>query len=245
MTENVRWGGNDNTYLLDTYKSGPVFAWLGWEDGKLKRVHQWSRCRDIVGNYLQGAIDQRCHDYGGVAYQKGVSIDPPVDQLTLGIRLGKADTEGGITFGTNLNALVWPLEEKMHLTTTEMVEHTAGHPSLQGSQLWVLKADPFWMKAPPLLSLYLLLIRATPYLNPDGDLNENLTKSIKEVVGCEHLKELSETIAKIVKKGKDAWKAPQEAYYKGPKFSYQGLLHFAEHSWLWQRNYMKHGTTIE
>jgi hypothetical protein len=194
---------------------------------------------------LQGSVNQKFYEYGGVTYRKGVSIDPPTDQLTLGIRLGKADTEGGITFGTNLNALVWPLEEKMRLASTEMVEHTDGHPSLQGSQLWVLKADPFWMKAPPLLSLYLLLIRATPYLDPDGDLNENLTKSIKEVVGCDHLRELSDTIAKIVKKGKDAWEVPQEAYYKGLKFSYQGLLRFSTRSWLRQRNYMKHGATVE
>jgi hypothetical protein len=197
---------------VDSYHVGPVFSWLAPLGKTWEQTMIWTRCRDIMGCYLQGAVIGTVMEHGGVAWREGRPT-PDLEHLTMLVRLGAADTKDGDTFNDEgLRAIIWTMEDALGLERTRLFP--LDHEYRGKQQIWVLRADPFWMKAPPLLSLYLLLVRTAPYLKDYGSLKSNVMQTIPDKsMGGTILARQVEPIDWLLKQGVEAWEAPQEQYY--------------------------------
>lgn len=232
------------TYVVchaDGYSQGPVFAWLAPNGEELTQVHVWSRCRDIVGGYLQGSLLQDTDDYGGVHWNSR-DLDLAKDQINLGIRIGRV--EKNIQFSeAQLAILIWRIEEQLGVSPTRITAYDAPPGTgYEGDQLWLLQADPFWMKSPTLFSLYLLLLRVTPYVQDQEDLDTLLSQKFPGHIGAEGLKDCRNTLHWILERKASAWKAPQPAYFsKSDPFRNRGFNFFTYLSVELREKLMDHG----
>lgn len=219
--------------IHDSYKSGPQFTFLCSDNptdpkpDKLYQAHQWTRCRDMVGTFLDGGLRDAYTDHGDVGYVLG-SRKPSIDKVRLGIRVGAPEAKEGTTFDDRLSFLVWQMEDHLGIKRTEMLPYELpGSYNIEG-KLWSLEADPFWMKAPPLFSLYLLALRVTPYVEERNTLPEIFTSRLPSLVGGKYLSELSITIMKLLDQGTEAWKLQDIiGYYGGDHFYNRGLRNFS------------------
>ncbi len=225
----------------DSYHQGPVFAWLAPNGEGLAQVHAWSRCRDIVGGYLQGSLLQDVDDYGGVHWNSN-DLDLAKDQINLGIRIGRI--EKGIQFSeTQLAILIWRIEEQLGVNPTRITAYDAPPGTGYGSgQLWLLQADPFWMKSPTLFSLYLLLLRVTPYVQDQEDLDALLSQEFPGHIGAGDLRSCRDTLHWILERRSAAWKAGQDAYFsRSDPFRTRGFHFFTYLSEGLREKLMAHG----
>jgi len=238
----VDWNA-DGINECDSYFEGPVFAWLSPKSkGKLKQAHQWTRCRDIVGSYFSGALRSTSTEYGGIAWKKNYPL-PSFDQTVVGVKLNSQDSKTLTYDSNNMETIVWAIEDKLGLKRTELIPMENPQTYPEGCQLWAFVGDPFWQKAPPLLSMYLLLIRTTPYLDPDvGSLTKIIGQNLRERnAGEDCLAAAKTTIMRIVKEGTEVWTGEQEEYYTGRKFQYLGLKYFTALSPRERKHFLAHG----
>lgn len=227
----VRWLSDKAVLGVDSYSTGPIFSWLALHEGRgWAQCHKWSRCRDVVGTYLQGALHKKAIAHGGIGWAPG-SLRPPLDRITLAVRLTEKDLERSEGFtDESLARLIGPAEDALGLEIPTRMELTEPGPT-SNSQAWFLTADPFWMLAPPLLSTYLLFVRSTPYMTTTKrDIFEILDEfRIEEGFdrhgpGVRTLSWRSEGIRSLITNGTGFWNRTQRQYYSpDAHFWQQGL----------------------
>ncbi len=242
----IDWRPTSTVCNSDSYQVGPIFAWLCETESGWARAPTWSRCRDIVGGYLWGSLLNKSGIFhGGVGWLSG-EPRPMEDELLLGVRLGTADVESGLTFEYKLGALIWEIEEEWGLPSTEML---LVDDRTDSGLTWMLRADPFWMRSPTLLSLYLLLLRASPYVkNGLGDFDEIMGQEFPAFAGLAYLRNYRSCIHTIISQGVDAWPLEQKDYYSGTtnyntpvEFYCRGVKNYADLSVYDKKKYRQKG----
>lgn len=150
--------------MAQIYSSGLEYAWV---NAAGEQCHPFAYCKDFLQDAVKEYLNQGSCKIYGFAYDS--KINPPlgVDKTRIAVRFsGRKDLE---LLCQNSLRFMQAVESDLGFAITELA---FGADTNKG-QAWVFISDPYWMQAPPLVSLYSLLLRVG--LNYEsGDWREHL-----------------------------------------------------------------------
>jgi hypothetical protein len=140
-----------------------------------RQIHQLVWCKDFMQDAIHGHINKSATHIYGFSYDP--KLDPPIsmDRTRIMITNWK-DAEFGEKVQKRVLPLLHEVEDILGISHT-VVEKCAKIPPRYGrSGVWLLDSDKKWMKAPPLISFYTLLIRIGMMRQEGDNLEETLRK---------------------------------------------------------------------
>ncbi len=173
--------------LAQIYNSGLEYAFI---NEKGEQCHPFCLCKDFLQDALWAELNKTATTIHGFTYKSGVN--PPLDlSRTRLLARFKGKPEFAQMCQASL-AFLNEVEESYGLEKTSLVfAGTSGK-----DQIWMFVGDNYWMQAPPMISLYTLMIRVG--LNYQGGGWEEHLKSPK-LVGSNDKYYLESSKAAIVK----------------------------------------------
>lgn len=224
----VGWTDHGNS-SRDIYSSGPLFTWVGDDgNGNIKQCHRWTRCREMLGTYFLGALLNKRSSLGDISFSPAVNLSPALDHLMLAARIPPKDGKEGLTYEDKLPVLVHPIEDRLGLPHSQALEveappaRQAGAVWRRPGRTWLFQASPFWHHAPPLLALYLLLLKASAYSLPEaGTVEEKIAYTEKQGLPgfAGHTVSALALAQALREHGTSAWKAPSSDYWRKDYYS--------------------------
>ena len=169
----VQWHPK-NKRLIQIPKNGIEYAFVS-ED--YIQIHQLVWCKDFMQDAVYGQVNQTSVNIYGFNY------DPAIDQplymkKTRMIVTNWRDANFGLKICNNCLEFLNDVETHLKMSKT-IVEKCLGVPATyKKSGVWILEGSRRWMKSPPMMSLYTMLIRIGLVHNL-GDSFKKTLRSIK------------------------------------------------------------------
>ena len=165
----VKWHPK-NRRLIQIPKKGIEYAFVS-ED--YQQIHQLVWCKDFMQDAIYGQVNQKPVSIYGFKYDP--ALDPPLYMKKTRIMVANWHDAN---FGLKIcNCLEFLNEVESHLKMSRTtINKCSGVPVVyKKSGVWLLEGSKRWMKSPPMMSLYTLLIRIG-LVHQSGD---NFKKTIR------------------------------------------------------------------
>lgn len=172
-TKEVVWHPKINR-ICQIPKEGLEFAMLST---KYQQINQLVWCKDFMQDLIWSYLNNQPINVYGFKYDPSSSPSPSLTKLRLLISNYK-DLELKHKLIENALPLIHSIEDKMKMTRT-VLEQCKSTPSIyKKSGVWILKSSKRWLKSPPMLSMYTLLVRIGLIHNKKDSMSDTINKII-------------------------------------------------------------------
>lgn len=170
-TRKVKWH-TESRCLSQIPHEGLEYALVSKE---WDQIHQFVLCKDFLQDAVFGFLNGLHTKVYGFEYQPGTDKPILMEKARLMVTNYK-DKDFGTKVVKNLLPFLNKVEEKLKMAKTTAV--VCADPPLQykKSGVYILEGSPRWMKSPPMISLYTMLIRIGMIANPKDSVEETLEK---------------------------------------------------------------------
>jgi len=151
--------------LTQALSSGLEFCFLS-EDNR--QISPFAYCKDYLQDAIQGHLLKKRRSIYGFTYDP--KIDPPICLNNTRILVANSTDSALGSKIPNCLDFLHQIEKKLRLVKTVVSECQSPPLKYIRSGVWLFKGSCRWMKSPPMISLYTLLIRlgfghkiGTPY----------------------------------------------------------------------------------
>ncbi len=150
---NVEWH-NKTRHLIQDSSDGLEYAFVTKD---YRQVHQLVWCKDFLNDVIYGFLNNKRASIWGFSYdpQKHMPIDLECTRLLL---TSKRDWDFRKNILKSL-AFINAIEKELQMTPTKIEECYEPPRHYRRSGVFIFSGSKRWMKAPPMISLYTLLIR--------------------------------------------------------------------------------------
>lgn len=169
----VKWHPK-NKQLSQVPKKGLEYAFLS-ED--FEQIHQLVWCKDFLQDAIHAHINQTKASIYGFTYEYGVNKPLYFSKTRLMISNWK-DSEFRDKIPACLE-LLCSIEDQLKMHKTKVYEADDLPPIYRKSGVFIFDGSPRWMKSPPMISLYSLLIRMG-MIHTSGESFEDTFNKIKK-----------------------------------------------------------------
>jgi hypothetical protein len=144
-----------NRKLIQIPKNGLEYAFVSDD---YRQIHQLVWCKDFMQDAVYGQVNQKPVTIYGFKYDP--AVDPPLNMEKTRIMVTSwRDANFGSKICNNCLEFLRGVESHLKMRKTT-VEKCSGAPATyKKAGVWLLDGSKRWMKSPPMLSLYTMLIR--------------------------------------------------------------------------------------
>ena len=198
----IEWYNGSKQELRQAISSGVEFAFVSPDN---KQVSPFAYCKDYLQDAVQGYIHKQKKSIYGFTYDPKVHATIATKKTCLLIANSK-----DFNFGSKMpNCLDFLHQIESHLKMRKTKVEQCENPPLQYIRcgVWYIDGSARWIKSPPMISMYTLLIRIG-FVHTIG---ENYKKTIDDIISgvkipymdCDkcRLKDAKKGIDKILKTG--------------------------------------------
>ena len=169
----VKWHPK-NRRLIQIPKKGIEYAFVS-ED--LKQIHQLVWCKDFMQDAVYGQVNQKSVSIYGFIYNP--AEDPPLymDKTRIMVTSWR-DANFETKICNNCIEFLNAVESDLKMLKTSLSKCSGAPATYKKSGVWLLDGSKRWMKSPPMMSLYTLLIRIG-LVHTLGDSHKKTLRMIK------------------------------------------------------------------
>lgn len=150
----VQWHPK-NRRLIQIPKNGIEYAFVS-ED--YRQIHQLVWCKDFMQDAVYGQVNQKPVDIYGFKYDP--ATDPPLYMKKTRIMVTSwRDAKFGLKICNNCLEFLNGVETHLKMSKTVLEKCLGTPPTYKKSGVWLIEGSRRWMKSPPMMSLYTMLIR--------------------------------------------------------------------------------------
>ncbi len=153
-------------------KEGIEFAWIS-ED--YQQLHQLVWCKDFLQDVIFGHLNSRETEIYKFNYNPVVDPKPYMQKTRMIISNWK-DHSFGQKVEENLVPFLNAIEKRLKMQKTTFQKCDKVPPTYKKSGIYLLEGDPRWMIAPPMISMFSLLIRVGMLHQVDETFGSTLRK---------------------------------------------------------------------
>lgn len=140
-----------------------------------QQIHQLVWCKDFMQDAIHGFLNNSYTYIYGFAYDP--VNDPPISMLRTRLLVTNwKDKELGDRLKNRVVPLLHEVEGKLGMSKTVLEKCIKIPPRYGRSGVWLFDSSKRWSKAPPMISLFTLLIRIGLVKDPDDDLIATMKK---------------------------------------------------------------------
>ena len=226
----VEFGGDYKTAQI--YSMGFEFAFMSPQEGVYKQATPFVYCKDFLHDAVWALLNKKETSIYSFKYDPEKNLALDLERTALCMRNTKYRSQERIEkMRESCVSFLHEIEDKLGFEPCEIypVEHKAG-------PCWLILADKGWQHAPPLLSLFTLLVRVGCFHDPKKKSADDTLELVKkgevkvsdnpEYAGSRdtsYLKQAEKGVAAIFKHGLGLFHEKQEDNY--PPEVATGLLH--------------------
>jgi hypothetical protein len=170
-TRDIKWHFKTKK-ICQIPKEGLEFALVSPD---YKQVHQLVWCKDFVQDAIHGYLNKSHIVIYGFVYDPVNSPPISLDKTRIIVANWK-DKELGEKVLSRALPLIHSIESRLKLDLTEISKCGKCPPIYGRSGVWLLEGDKKWMIAPPMISLYTMLIRIGMVHDPKDTLEDTIQK---------------------------------------------------------------------
>lgn len=123
-----------------------------------RQIHQLVWCKDFMQDAIYGHMNNKKVSIFGFMYDP--EVDPPIYMDKTRIMLANwKDANFGIHVLENLRPFLNAIEEQLKMARTVFEKSTTPPARYKKSGVYIVNGSKRWMKSPPMISLYTLLLR--------------------------------------------------------------------------------------
>jgi hypothetical protein len=167
----VEWHPKTNR-ICQIPKEGLEFAMLsnGYE-----QLNQLVWCKDFMQDLIWSYVNNQVIDIYGFHYDPKFAASPSLRRLKLLVTNYK-DAEFGHKVKNNVLPLLHSVENRLKMSKTILEKCKTTPATYKKAGVWILDSSKRWLKSPPMLSFYTLLVRIGLVHNPKDTLEQTLEK---------------------------------------------------------------------
>tara|TARA_Y100000034_G_scaffold120815_1_gene164211 strand:+ start:254 stop:1069 length:816 start_codon:yes stop_codon:yes gene_type:complete len=150
----VEWH-KKNLKIFQIPKEGLEFAFLSAD---YRQVHQLVWCKDFLQDAVYAQINQKPIEIYGFSFNPATCPPVSMDRTRLMVTSFK-DTNFGSKICNNCREFLHQIEDHLKMSKTVVEKCAKTPPTYRKSGVWILDSSKRWMKSPPMMSLFTLLIR--------------------------------------------------------------------------------------
>jgi hypothetical protein len=167
----VKWHPKINR-ICQIPKEGLEFAMLS---DRYEQLNQLVWCRDFMQDIIWSYVNKQPIDIYGFKYDPNNAPHPSTKNLKLLITNFK-DADFGNKLINGTLPLIHSVEERLKIKKTVLEKCSTPPTVYRKSGVWILKASKRWIKSPPMLSFYTLLVRIGMVHNKKDTLEDTIKK---------------------------------------------------------------------
>ena len=171
ITKDVKWHPKTNK-ICQVPKEGLEFAMLSDDYHQLNQL-VW--CKDFMQDVIWSHLNSKKIDIYGFKYDPRVEKPPSLKKVRLLISNFK-DKELEINIFNKMLPLIHSVESRLRMAKTVVYKCKSPPPAYRKSGVWIIEGSKRWLKSPPMLSLYTLLIRTGLVHDPNDTLEQTVKK---------------------------------------------------------------------
>lgn len=168
---NIKWydSGYKNSNVLQIYKKGLEFAFLS---NAYEQCHTFILCKDFLHDIIHANINNIPINIFNFSYNPYYDPKICLKELRLLVK-NNSDNQ----FSDKLkNAIIFLNEIESKLEMKKTVLRSCENKT------WLLKSSKRWMKAPPMISLYVLMLRIGLVHTPNKTAKETINDILKQKI---------------------------------------------------------------
>ena len=167
----VKWHPKTNK-ICQIPKEGLEFAMLsnGYE-----QLNQLVWCKDFMQDLIWSYVNNQVIDIYGFHYDPRNSASPSIKRLKLLVTNYK-DANFGDKIKNNVLPLLHSVEDRLKMSKTILEKCKTAPATYKKAGVWILDSSKRWLKSPPMLSFFTLLVRIGLVHNSTDSLEETLKK---------------------------------------------------------------------
>lgn len=167
----VKWHPKTNR-ICQIPKEGLEFAMLssGYE-----QLNQLVWCKDFMQDLIWSYVNNQSIDIYGFSYDPRFSPAPSLRRLRMLVTNYK-DPDFGNKIKNNVLPLLHSVELRLKMSKTILEKCKNNPATYKKSGVWILDSSKRWLKSPPMLSFFTLLVRIGLVHNPEDSLETTLAK---------------------------------------------------------------------
>jgi len=142
--------------LYQIPKEGMQYAFVSQD---FKQIHQLVWCKDFLQDAIWGHLNQKKVSIYGFTYDPETMLPLYLRRTRLMVANWK-DESLGPKLLNNCLPFLHAIEKRLGMRRTELFRCQKVPPRYSTAGVWLLEGSKRWMKSPPMISLYTLLIRA-------------------------------------------------------------------------------------
>ncbi len=169
----VKWD-NSSKSLSQVPSEGLEYAWLS---NKNEQLHQFVLCKDFMQDTLFGYLNKCRVSIYGFEYDPEKDPKPALAKSRLLLTNFK-DEQFGEKLEKNCLPLLHAIEDRLKIPRSYLERCNDPPAKYKKSGVWILIGSRRWLKAPPMVSLYTLLIRVGMVHNPADTPEQTFDKII-------------------------------------------------------------------
>lgn len=161
LTKNIVWHPKIFS-ISQVPKEGMEYALVS---ANYEQIHQLIWCKDFLQDCLYSYLNKKHIEVYGFKYNPKKDF-PVYLQKTRIIVANWQDQEFKSKLLNNCLPFLHQIEEKLKMKKTEIFQCSKVPPLYRKSGIWLIEGSRRWMRSPPMLSMYSLLIRIGMMHNP-------------------------------------------------------------------------------
>jgi len=177
----VEWH-NKTRHLIQDASEGLEYAFLTKD---YKQIHQLVWCKDFLNDVIYGFLNNKRTTIWGFSYDPKKHLPPDLESTRL-LLTSKRDREFRKKILRSL-AFMNEIEKSLQMTKTTIEECKEPPRHYRRGGVFIFKGSKRWLKSPPMLSLYTLMIRvglthdvSQPWFQTVEDIRSGFTKPYYE-----------------------------------------------------------------
>jgi hypothetical protein len=140
-----------------------------------RQINQLVWCKDFMQDAVHGYVNKSVSRIYGFKYDP--NEDPPVSMKRTRMLISNwKDKEFGDRVQKRLLPMLHEIEDKLNMSRTILEKGTKAPPRYSRAGMWILDSSIRWSKAPPMISLYTLLLRIGVTRDPNDNFDTHVAK---------------------------------------------------------------------
>lgn len=148
-----------------------------------EQIHQLVWCKDFMQDAIHGFLNKSKTSVYGFVYDPATDLPISMKRTRLMVTNWK-DKELGDRLQNRVLPILHEVEEKLGMAKTVLEKGSKVPPRYARSGVYLFDSSIRWSKAPPMISLFTMLIRIGLVAEPGDDLETTMKKIKDETIKC-------------------------------------------------------------